>query len=258
MSRTFVLILLFISMTIVSIAATAPLSFVMRHAGLANHGLSWQEARGTLWNGQLIGVGYGGRQIGTVEVSTQAAPLFTGKLSQSFQWNGPFGQGSGNIVARRDEAALSDVTIDVSMDNLPSLPSELAQLDARLTVADGYIASSGTNCSEAGGEAQTNLLTRLGARYGREWPEMSGTMFCDGDLLVLPFSAQTALGEEFALTISLGLDGSTAVDAIARNMDAQTQLALVQAGFVSENGAYSFSDQTPGALRLTPNESPSP
>ncbi|HPF23849.1 MAG TPA: type II secretion system protein N, partial [Hyphomonas sp.] len=60
-------------------AANVPLAFVAKKAGLSDRGVSWQQARGTIWHGQIIGLKVQGEPSGSIEGEFNPVRFFQGQ-----------------------------------------------------------------------------------------------------------------------------------------------------------------------------------
>ena len=80
------LILVFVAALIVGLISGIPLSFAMRNAGLIEQGIGWQQARGTIWRGQVTGLVYRGTPAGALDIRSSPLSLFTGSIASDINW----------------------------------------------------------------------------------------------------------------------------------------------------------------------------
>ena len=86
----------------------APLSFALRQSGIASSGISWTQARGTVWNGQVTDIAVQQQKVGAVDLSLRPASLLGGSLTYAAEWRGPAGQGNGLISASTNRYAADE------------------------------------------------------------------------------------------------------------------------------------------------------
>ena len=58
----------------------APLSFVLRQAGVASTGLTWSQARGSISHGQITDMAIQERNIGALDLRLVSSALLSGSL----------------------------------------------------------------------------------------------------------------------------------------------------------------------------------
>ena len=71
--------ILFLIIALVTLALTAPLSFVMERAQARMPALQYASASGSIWGGEIRQLRYGQQPIGTVRLRTDWMSIFTGK-----------------------------------------------------------------------------------------------------------------------------------------------------------------------------------
>ena len=102
-----------------------PLSFVMRNAGIAQKGVSWQQARGTVWHGQVTGLGYQGHAIGALDVKSSPLSLLSGSIGSKINWTSPAGRARGNISVSTSATKISDVAAELDISRLQGVHPNL-------------------------------------------------------------------------------------------------------------------------------------
>lgn len=236
------LTLVFLAALAFGMASRVPLSFVMRNAGLADQGISWQQARGTIWNGQVTGLGYRGQSVGALDVKSSPISLLSGAISSDVKWVSQVGRARGKLKLSGSSMNLSGFAAELDISRLNGVHPELRRIGGVLKLADvaASVDSAGT-CRSASGAAQLDLVRRLGIQYGRDWPLLAGAPACsDGDL-ELPLTGDGPNGERFEITLRARPDGRTGMDVHVEHLDPQATAALAAMGFTNTGNGYTLS-----------------
>jgi len=220
--------------------ANVPLAFVMKKAGLTSNGVSWQQARGTVWNGQVTGLSVNGEQVGAIEGSFSLSRMLQGQPGHMLHWNGPSGHGTALASLGADgmhiENGQAAVTFDASRISslFPAREVSLRLSHVRADVGQG-------GCTAASGDVQTDALAHVSAAYGATWPELSGFLSCEQGELVISLEGQAADGTGIAAKAYLQGGGRLELWDVP---EGQTD-ALLLAGFTNEAGKFVYLQQSP-------------
>ncbi|MFT5931446.1 MAG: hypothetical protein ACI93G_000526 [Hyphomonas sp.] len=238
------LILVFVAALAFGILSGVPLSFMMRNAGLVDQGVSWQQARGTIWHGQVTGLGYRGQPVGALDVTSSPFSLLSGAIVSDVKWVGQPGRGRGNIKLSGSSMNLSGFAAELDISRLSGIHPELRRVGGvlKLSNAAAHVDSAGT-CKSASGAAQLDLVRRLGIQYGRDWPMLAGAPTCNDGNLELPLTGDGPNGERFEITLRARPDGRTGMDVHVERLDAQATAALAAMGFTNTGNGYTLGPE---------------
>jgi len=215
-----------------------PLSYTMKQSGVAAHGLSWEQARGTIWAGEVTGAGWKGTPVGAAGLKLKPLSPLSGRLEYDILWRGPMGQGSGDAAFSSGGARAKDLKLNIALGAIPALRGELRNIDATVRLMDGSVHIKKGVCSTAKGTITTDLVRLGGEQLRRTWPDLTGNITCDQGELILPLTGAAASGERFSITVRMGLAGRFGLTARVEGADIETENALALYGFTYENGAY--------------------
>jgi hypothetical protein len=235
------LILVFVVTLGFGLASGVPLSFVMRNAGLVQKGVSWQQARGTVWHGQVTGLGYQDYAIGALDVKSSPLSLFAGSFGSDINWMGPAGRARGRISVSNSATKVSGVAAELDISRLQGVHPELRRVGGALKLSNAGASFNGSGtCTDASGTAQLDLVRRLGVQYGRDWPILTGAPACINGDLQLPLSGDGPNGERFEITVRALSDGRTGMDIRVERLDPQANGALAAMGFTNTGNGYTL------------------
>lgn len=238
--RKWLLLILFAGVFLFALAANAPLSFALKKSGVIQQGVSWQQARGTVWHGQVTGLAVRGEPIGAVEGDFSLMRALGGKPGHLLHWVGPQGRGSGLVAPAnkglRIEEGRTALTFNATRIS-PMFPSQ----DVDLRLSNASIEFDQDGCLSASANVVTDALARISTAYGSNWPELSGTLSCqDGDLIV-SVEGQAADGTHIAASASLSGRGRLELWDVPENQ----VKALLVAGFTDEAGRLVYEQPIP-------------
>ncbi len=238
------LILVFVVALMFGIMSGVPLSFVMRNAGLVDQGVSWQQARGTVWHGQVTGLGYRGQPVGALEVESAPLSLLSGVIASDVKWVGQVGRARGKLKLSGSSMSLSGFAAEFDISQMNGVHPELRRVGGilKLSNAAGSIDRTG-NCRTASGVAQLDLVRRLGVQYGRDWPLLAGAPTCSDGNLELPLTGDGPNGERFEITLRARPDGRTGMEVHVERLDAQATAALAAMGFTNTGNGYTLHQE---------------
>ena len=226
-------------------AANIPLSFVMRLAGAAERGASWQQARGTLWNGQISGLAADGVDFGTARITTHALSFLSGKPAATLQVSAGAVQGRMDVSVSGQGVTVKDLSVNADLAKLSNLQSELKRAGGTLGVGNAAVSirRDGT-CLNATGTATLDTVRRIGILYGRDWPLLSGDLTCDSGAFVIMLSGTGEAQEKFDLTVRFIQPGTTQIKVQAANLDAEAAQLLPALGFSTTPEGLVFHQDT--------------
>jgi hypothetical protein len=238
------LILAFVAALAFGSLSGVPLSFVMRNAGLVDQGVSWQQARGTIWHGQVTGLGYRGQSVGALDVTSSPLSLLSGAIASDVKWVGQPGRARGKLKLSASSVNLSEFAAELDISRLNGIHPELRRIGGvlKLSNAAARVDSAGT-CKLASGTAQLDLVRRLGVQYGRDWPLLAGAPICSDGNIELPLAGDGPNGERFEITLRARPDGRTGMDVHVERLDPQAIAALAAMGFTNTGNGYTLSQE---------------
>ncbi len=227
--RVLLLGLTFLFVLLGTAAASLPLSFAMRQSGVAREGISWQQARGTAWRGQVTGLRINGRDAGAVDIRFDPSQIMQGRLGNRVAWIAPFGSGTASASLTPTAVSLSDVRGEVQID--PSrVSSRLAPTESVLRIQGVSVELAGRSCVSASGQLSTDALAKAASSLGVAWPQLSGRLECRNGVLFGDFAGDAADGTHLQLTASQDGTGALRLSKVPEHM----REAILSAGFAPE------------------------
>lgn len=191
---------LFVVALLCGLIGLVPLSFAMKQAGLAGQGIGWQQARGTIWDGQVTGLTWQGEPVGSVDLDFEMLRALSGKPAHKAVWTGRAGTGRAEISAGADGLRMSDVTLNLPLNEEAGLDPQLASLGGSARLKEGELRFKGRNCAEASGKVSTDILRLAAARYDYDWPVLTGPLRCENGVLTALFEGTADDGTHFEVT----------------------------------------------------------
>lgn len=183
MGRASWLLLFGLAVFVVALVWTMPLAFVAQNAGLAQRGILYERAQGTVWSGDLLGVTLAGQPIGKVTLLLDPVGLLKGSFEYDMDVAGPAGRARGDVsFGLGGQIGIRDMVADINVQALQRLDPRLRQVPATVSLTlPALAADHRLACQEADGRVRTDLLEKLGA--GLQWtgPAMAGVISCGGD-----------------------------------------------------------------------------
>ena len=238
------LVIVFVIALVFGLCSGIPLSYAMRNGGLVQQGIGWQQARGTIWDGQVTGLSYRGKQAGAVDIKSSPLSLFRGAVTSDMNWIGQTGRARVHMVTSLSSVELSGLGADIDISRLDGIHNELRRIGGALKISNAMLRfDHAGRCIEASGTAQLDLVRRLGGQYGRDWPMLSGTPACVDDAIQLPLTGDGPNGEHFELTLRTLPDGRTGMDVHIEGLDAQATAALATVGFTKSGNGYTLRQE---------------
>lgn len=229
------LIILFTAVFAAVLLAQAPLAAVMPLMGLADRGLTYTRAEGSVWQGRIVGLGWRGRNFGNTEVSVRPLWLLLGQLRADVTLSGA-AKGHGRIVAwPNGSLALSDVSLTADVALFPVVLPVQGNLAIDVRRAD----FSHAGCRTVDADVRTNALVDRPAGLAWQGPVLSGTATCHDGVLMVPLAG--GVGDEtVAITMQIAGDGTFNAKVAARTADQAVMSMLSAVGFTAEGGAMTF------------------
>ena len=221
--------------------AFAPLSFVLRQSEIADRGLGWQQARGTIWQGQITGLTWQGDGVGAVNISSNLLRIFSGKPSHEARWSGPAGQGVALVKVERNGGIAEDISLSIPLTERLGTDPQLAQFGGYLRLVNGQVRYRNGECVAASGTVSTDIVRLAAASFDRDWPVLSGSLACSSGNLAATLSGDASDGTQIILEGSLSGD----LEIVIANADRDVRNALLSAGFVEEGDTYTYTHSDP-------------
>lgn len=238
--RTFLLTTVFVGTFVCAAAANVPLSFVMKKSGLASKGIAWQQARGTIWQGEVTGLVVHGQPMGGVEGDFSLMRLLKGQPGHLLHWSGPSGRGMALAGPLKDGLHIQDGQASVTFDAARiSTVFPAQEVSLRLSNVSMDVGPEG--CRSAKGNVATDALAQVSAVYGATWPELTGFLSCEKGELVMSVNGKAADGTEISAEAFVQGGGRLELWNVP---DSQTN-ALLLAGFTNEAGKFVYMQNSP-------------
>jgi hypothetical protein len=238
-------VFVFILALVGSAAVNIPLSFAMRISGTAERGLSWQQARGTVWDGQVSGLASSGVDLGTALIKADARSLFSGKPGFTLQLSSGAVQGSMELVLASQALQVKNLSINADLALLSNLKPELQRTGGTLSLQNSEISTERDgSCMNANGTVTLDTVRRVGILYGRDWPLLSGEVSCDAGAFLISLSGLGQAQETFDLTVRVIQSGTTQIKVKVANVDPEAALLLPALGFSNTSEGLVFYQDT--------------
>jgi len=215
-----------------TLAANIPLSFALRLSGAAERGLSWQQARGTVWNGQIAGLVSGGVDLGRLGLKSQVISLLAGRPAARLQLSAGAVEASLEAALAGPEIRVRNLSVDADLARLTNLRPELRRTGGTLSLRGGALTLTRDGaCLTASGTVSLDAVRRIGMLYGRDWPPVTGDLTCEAGAALIRLSGTGQAEERFDLTVRFRQAGSTEIKVLAANLDPEAALLLPALGF---------------------------
>ena len=243
----FLFLIVLIAGFIIGIVAFAPLSFILKTAGAEARGLSWTSVEGTLSGGKITGLRAGQDLLGDASLKLNPASLLALGIEYDFDWSGPSGQGTGKAGAYASGTTeLKDFNIVIEFAALDGVATWIRQSGGKARLTGETIRFKNGACEAASGQTWSDALGKNSIVLGPGWPDMSGTLSCEGDLLLIPFQAASPAGTQFDAAARVSPAGNSNIEArVSGVIPQQFQYGLPIAGFVPDGGTYVYRYPAP-------------
>lgn len=225
------LLLIFLAALVAALPLTVPLTVGL--AAGAGKRLSFAEARGSIWRGEVRRAALGALTLGDLSVGLDPLALLTGQTRIAVRASGGDVKGAGRIALTRRSPGVQGFTGSLPLTALGlsgSLTGDLTAREVTATFHDGA-------CRKAEGQIAA-VVHGLGANP----VSLTGRPVCQGAMLALPL-AGTVEGMALDLVVSLQADGRYRLDATVKTTDPAFGAILAAEGFSSVPGGYSRSSE---------------
>ncbi|MCA8901119.1 MAG: type II secretion system protein N [Hyphomonas sp.] len=226
--KRFVLILIFLLALAAGLIANTPMAWALRQSPLGSLGFGWQQARGTVWKGEVLGLVREEVAMGSVQMTLRPVALVRGEPPFFATWT--FGQSRAvaNLGGGQGAVVLTGVSADVLLhEAAPDVAAALGVPDSRVRFQRGEIEYGATGCRRATGVVTTDALALMGLRLGQKLPDITGPVACEAGRLVTTLGGRAEDGTDIRLVVREG-------DMVTLTLDkfpAETGLALSAAGY---------------------------
>ena len=223
---------LFGAMLVVMLLVLLPMRAALGWIGAGDDGLVARSAGGSVWDGRLTDVRFGGLALGDMDAAVSPFALLLGRARIAVDGRDPARPIHGAASLSRHGVAIEAMTAHVPTGSLfapvPVVAIDLDTVSVRFR--DGQ-------CDSADGRVTATLAS--GGIAGIALPAtLSGPARCDGGSLTVPLVSQA--GTE-GITIRIAGTGGYRADLSLRPGDPAAVARLAAAGFVDQGGAYRLS-----------------
>lgn len=238
----FLLLILLLAGFVIGIVAFAPLSFILKTAGAEARGVSWTSVEGTLAGGKITGLKVGQDVLGDASLKLNPASLLGLGAEYDFDWSGPAGKGTGKAgVYASGTTELHDFNIELDFSALDGVATWIRQSGGKARLTGDTIRFKNGACVTAIGQTWSDALGKNALVLGPGWPDMAGTLSCDGDMLLIPFHAASPTGTQFDAAARVAIGGRSNLEArVSGAIPQQFQYGLPIAGFVPDGNTYIY------------------
>lgn len=227
----------FATVFVVSIAAMLPASVVALFVNFDGQNMSYSGTKGTIWAGTLEGVYISGASLGDVsyELSPVSVLGFLPKFDITARNGAVVGEGKiafsiSQKITVTDLIADFDLGVLAPQGMLGAPTQGIARIEAKkvsLAPKRGCIAADGT--------IWTNVLNAPARRYNMPALPMSGDVKCDGDILVVALMGENPrAGANIELRVDRSLSYELSATASSSENDIKTALRIL--GFEDADG----------------------
>lgn len=246
MMRILLLLVLIIGF-LAGLVAFAPLSVILKMTGAEERGLSWTAADGTLTGGKITGLKAGQDILGDASLKLNPAALLALGVEYDFEWTGPSGNGTGKAAAfATGSTELRDFDIELDFSALDGVAAWIRQSGGKARLTGQIIRFRQGACDKASGQSWSDALGKNSALLGPGWPDLSGEISCDGDMLLIPLKSTSPLGTNLDAAGRFRLGGDGSIEArVSGAIPQQFQFGLPLAGFTPEGDSYVYRYPAP-------------
>lgn len=229
--------------------AAAPASLLPAFAGLSRAGVRYEAARGSLWNGSLVGVDALGLRLGAVDFELAPLALFAGRAVVAFRISGGAVEGEGRLRLNflgGGALTATRLTFDPAAARRHAVVDEL--LDGGVRAEVDRLAFSSAGCADGAVRIATDIASAPARRSGGRGFGLSGAGRCDNGDLVVDLAGE---GEDGAASLAIRLSPARTYSIAAIVSPAREEIAdaLAALGFERRNGELAFdADGTIGSI----------
>lgn len=244
MKRSWILSAVFVLVFLGATLGTLPLGFVLDKAGLRQAGLQWESARGSIFSGDVSGLSFAYQPIGTLSLKARPDALLTGKLAYTFHLQGAVGNGKGVVKLGRNQIQLDGFSGKFSASELVYLAPDIRQTKAHMDLQDVTVHFRNNVCHEASGRLVSDVLAKLAQlKAGLGASELSGTLKCDGPVLLALMAGRLQEGDRVTAAARLGLREASSVEVHVQTSDPVLSGGLLAYDFSPEGQDYVYRRQ---------------
>ncbi len=218
------LLLVFLGALLAALPLTVPLAVGLGAAG----SLSYAEARGSIWRGEVRRAALGPLTLGDLSAGLDPLALLTGQAKLAVRVAGGDLKGAGRIALSRRSPGLEGFTGSLPLASL-GLPGSLT---GDLTASDVTARFRNGACRETAGDIAA-VVHGLGAQP----VALKGRPVCQGAMLALPLAGGVE-GMALDLLVRLDAGGRYRLEATVKTTDPALGAILAAEGFASVSGGY--------------------
>ncbi|MBI1365979.1 MAG: hypothetical protein GC153_08495 [Alphaproteobacteria bacterium] len=205
------------------------------------------DARGTLWRGELKGVRSKGVKIGDIEFRTHPADLLRGRITADLvSRNGALAGAGRAVVLANGLLKLEHAHFVFNLDAANEYLILGEPLSGKVEADIKELAIAGSGCIRADAKLWTDVLARPARRFDGEAVDLFGGGACAGKDLVVALSGASSDG---AVKLTLRVTPQLTYTLLAQAAPARTDIAnaLHYLGFQRSEGEMSMA--TSGIIR---------
>ena len=226
---------------VATLVASAPASLISVFISSQPGGVAYRDARGTIWNGELVGASIAGAPLGNVAFRLSPASLLQLAPDVALSARGGAVIGSGRMKAGAGgQIELRDVDAQIALGAIApqGIFGEPVNGDANVAI-ERVVFSRRAGCRQARGEITTNVLDAPAKRFNLPALPMAGTIACDGEVLVVSLAGENPrAGADFTMRLNKAM--TYEIIATARPVEESVASALRVFGFEDDNGALTY------------------
>ncbi len=218
------LLLVFLAALLAALPLTVPLAVGLGSA----KSLSFAEARGSVWRGEVRRASLGPVTLGDLSVGLDPLALLTGQTKVAIRASGGEAKGAGRIALTRRSPGVERFSGSIPLSALGlagSLSGDLTARDVTAEFGDGA-------CRKAEGD-----IAAVVQGLGPNAVTLKGHPVCQGPVLALPLAGAIE-GMALDLVVRLQADGRYNLEATVRTTDPAFGAILAAEGFTSVPGGY--------------------
>lgn len=222
------------------LAASTPLGFFMRAAGMIDAGLAFDRAEGTVWRGALIGAQWRERPLGDVRLAVKPLSLLIGRVDLDFSFEGDGVSGRGALSAGVfGRVALKDAEIRADLNRFEFNEPEPLAVTGAFSADISRLVFSRRGCVAADVAAWTDILAQSARALDYSGPALQARGYCRDGGIVLPFVGRDD-DEEISLTLTFDRNYRYRLYSEVRTENARLDVVLPQFGFRGAGGVYEY------------------
>lgn len=224
---------IFAAVLLVAAAAFAPARFFLHPH---RDGLSFEDARGTVWDATLTKARIGQLDAGDIGIRISPVDILLGRIVADIELSGANIAGKARLqmgLGGERRLMASDMRInDFPVENRLSLPGETRLSNIDLVLGDQA-------CRSAQGVLESDTLVRSAEVLGANGPSLSGVASCNGPVGRLMLDGERD-GDSAELVLDLAGNGAAQWSVVYRTAtpEVAARLALLGLEPQAETGAF--------------------